>query len=180
MGLASAVNYVATTLNGLAWPQAMQALTSPPPPLACYVQPPNPNVLASVPTAYTWFEMFDESRGSDRYRAGTVPRATYMGGPSGTKTIVHMVPLYIVWMGGSPTDPVANTLFPGMVDAIMAALRVSADPVTVTDPWTGVETVLVDVGETMNGRGYLRDTEPQQLQRLDALVSVQVTEIIAG
>ena len=178
MPLASAVNYVAGLLSGLQWPEGMQNLTNPPPPLAVFVQPPNPDVLASVPTAYTWFESWSESRGNDRMRAGTLPRASYMGGPSGTKSIVHTIPIYFVWMGGSPTDPQASTLFPGMLDAIAAVLRVTSDPSpALVDPWTGQETQLVDIGEVMRGHGYLRDTEPQQLQRLDALLIVEATEI---
>jgi len=158
----------------------MQNLNSPPPPLRCFIQPPNPWVEASVPTAFTWFESWDESRGNDRLRAGTVPRAAYQGAPSGTKSIVHTIPLYVVWQGGSPTDPVADSLFPGMLDAIAAAMRSSADPVLITDPWTSLETQLTGLGELFRGHGYLRDLEPQQLQREDALMSVTVTEIMSA
>ena len=180
MPLASAVAYVKGLLDGLQWPEGMQNLTNPPAPLRCFIQPPNPWVEASTPTAFTWFETWQESRGNDPLRAGTIPRAAYQGGPSGTKSIVHTIPLYVVWQGGSPTDPYADSLFPGMLDAIMAAMRSSQDPVPITDPWTGMETQLTGLGEQYRGHGYLRDTEPQQLQREDALLSVTVTEIFSA
>lgn len=179
MGLASCTGYIRDLLDGLEWPAAIQQLPSPPAPLACYIQPPNP-LVSGDPTAFTWFERGRESRNGARYGAGTVPRAAYPGAPSGTKAIEHTVPVYFVWNGGSPTDPAASSLFPGMVDAIMATLRTSPDPVRLTDPWTGVESWDVDAGETIEYLTYLRDLESQQLQRLDALLTVSVVEVIAG
>jgi hypothetical protein len=181
VGLAATLTYVQGILNGLQWPSGMQALNSPPPPLACYVQPPNPNIAGGTPTAYTWFEQWRNSRANDKLSAGTIPRASYPGGPSGTRSIVHRIPLYVVWMGGSATDPNAPALFPGMVDAISAVLETTPLNVPAVDPWTGVETAIIDIGEDIDGRGYLRDLEPQMSpQRLDALLSVSVTEIISG
>lgn len=180
MPLASAIAYVKGLLDGLQWPEGMQNLTNPPPPLRCFIQPPNPWVEASTPTAFTWFEDWNTSRGNDPLRAGTIPRAAYQGGPSGTKTTVHNIPLYVVWMAGSPTDPYADSLFPGMLDAIQAVLEVAPNPAVVADPWTGVETQLVNIGETIRGHGYLRDTEPQQMQRVDALLICPITEIRSG
>lgn len=175
MGLASTVNYLRDYLDGLEWP--FQNLTSPPGPLQAFITPPNPQVIASAPSAYLWFNRGDESRNGAKYGAGTVPRASYPGGPSGTKAIEHTVPLYLVWDGGSPTDPVVNSLFPGMVDAVMAYLRVAPDPAPVTDPWTGGQTELVDIGEHMSYLTSLRALEPMRLERLDALLELTVTEI---
>lgn len=181
MGLASATNYVKDLLNGLAWPAGMQALTNPPPPLIAQVMPIDPYVLAGTPQAQVWFAHGDESRGNDKYRAGTVPRALTMGGPSGTKTIIHRIAVYLVWTGGSPTDPVRDTLFPGMVDWVMATLRVTTDPQAVPDPWTpSITTDLVDIGETMSFDTALRTLEEQQAQRLDALITLTVTEIMSA
>jgi len=177
MGLASTVQHMKTLLDGLNWPQEIQNLPSPPPPLACYITPPNPNVQASVPTAYVWFNRGMESRSNDALRAGTIPRASYTGGPSGTKSTVHTVPVYFVWLGGSPTDPNADTLFPGMVDAIMATLRVAPDAEQVADPWTDMQSSLVDIGERMSYLTDLRALEPMQLERLDALIECTVTEV---
>jgi hypothetical protein len=180
VGLASAVGYMQNLLNGMNWPAQMQALPSPPPPLACYITPPDPNVLAGTPSAYVWFNRGDEARNGAKYGAGTVPRASYPGGPSGTKTIEHTIPVYVVWTGGSPTDPNVNILFPGMVDAIMATLRVSPDPALVTDPWTGEQTQLVDIGERIAYLTSLRALEPMQAQRLDALLEITATEVLSS
>ena len=180
MGLATAVTYVKSLLDGMNWPQQMAALPSPPPPLRCYIQPPDPNVLSAGPSAYTWFNRGDVSRNPAKYGAGTVPRAAYQGGPSGTKAWAHMVPVYIVWTGSSPTDPLADILFPGMVDAVVNTLQFSPDPVTVTDPWTGVESSLVDVGETISYLTALRALEPMQSERLDALLECSVVEVISA
>ena len=180
MGLASAVGYMQTLLDGMNWPAEMQALPSPPPPLRCFITPPDPNVQAGTPSAYVWFNRGDEARQGAKYGAGTVPRASYPGGPSGTKATAHTIPVYVVWAGGSPTDPLVNILFPGMVDAIMAFLRVSPDPAVVTDPWTGVQTQLVDVGEHMSYLTTLRALEPMQSQRLDALLEITCTEVFSA
>jgi len=180
VGLASAVGYMQQLLDGMNWPAEMQALPSPPPALRCFITPPDPNVAAGTPSAYVWFNRGQESRNPGKYGAGTVPRANYPGGPSGTKTIEHTVPIYVVWAGGSPTDPLVNVLFPGMVDAIMATLRVSVDPAVITDPWTGVQTQLVDVGERISYITDLRALEPMQLQRLDALLEVTCTEVFSA
>ena len=178
MGLASTVNYLKDYLNGLEW--QFTNLTSPPGPLQAYITPPNPNVLASMPSAYLWFNRGTEARDGAKYGAGTVPRASYPGGPSGTKAIEHTVPVYVVWDGGSPTDPVVNSLFPGMVDAIMAALRVAPDPALITDPWTGQQTQLVDIGERISYLTSLRALEPMRLERLDALLELTVVEVFSA
>ena len=180
MGLASTVNYLRDFLDGMQWPDGMRALPNPPPALAAYITPPDPNVLAGTPSAYLWFNRGDENRSGAKYGAGTVPRAQYPGGPSGTKAIEHTVPLYLVWDGGSQTDPVVNTLFPGMVDAVMAALRVSPDPALITDPWTGDQSQLVDIGERISYLTSLRALEPQRLQRLDALLELTCTEVFSS
>ena len=180
MPLASCVNYIQGLLDGMAWPEGMQNLTSPPPPLACYITPPDPNVLSGTPSAYVWFNRGTESRNPAKYGAGTIPRAAYSGAPSGTKALDHTIPVYLVWTGGSPTDPEVNRLFPGMVDAVMDTLRSSADPVIISDPWTGQQSELVDVGENQTWLTDLRALEPMRSERLDALIEVSVVEIISA
>jgi hypothetical protein len=166
-------------LQTVTWPPGMLALTSPPGQLQVYITPPNPNVQASAPTACIWMMRGTENRDNAKYGAGTIPRANYAGGPSGTKAVAHSIPVYIVWEGPG-NDPNADNLFPGMLDAIMATLRVSADPVEVTDPWDGTQSWIVDVGETMTYDSDLFAVAPQTLERWDALLTVPVVEVIAG
>jgi hypothetical protein len=67
-----------------------------------------------------------------------------------------------------------------MVDAVMDTLRSSADPVIISDPWTGVQTELVDVGENITWLTDLRALEPMRSERLDALLEVSVVEVISA
>jgi hypothetical protein len=176
MPLASVTSFVAGLLDGMTWPAGMQALTSPPPPLVSTVIPTSPTVSAG-PAAYVWFGRVRESRANAEYSAGTIPRGY------GTKTQNHGILIYVVWTGGSPSDPNAAILFPGMVDAIMANLRTTSLPssgVPVTDPWTGAVTNVVDIGEVQSVDTYLRELEPMQLQRLDALIEAQVVEVMTA
>ena len=75
-------------------------------------------------------------------------------------------------------DPNFATLFPGMVDAIRAVLRVSADPVEITDPWTSEQSWLVDVGETMTYDLDLWAVENQRIERWDCMLTCSVLEVI--
>ena len=47
-------------------------------------------------------------------------------------------------------DPDGDTLFGGIMDGIMDALRTSfPNPAILTDPWTGVQTLAANTGEDM-------------------------------
>jgi len=174
------MEYTKTLLQTVTWPAAMLALPSPPGSLQVNLTPPNPNVIASAPTASVWFLRFMESRDQNRLKAGTIPRATYPGGPSGTKAAEHTVAIYIAWEGTSATDPNQDILFPGMLDAIRSVLRVSPDPEVITDPWTGEQSYVVDVGEIIDGQTDLEALAPQRLNRWDALLTCPVTEIFSA
>jgi hypothetical protein len=163
--------YLRGLLDGLVWPftgvEALQA----------YITPPDPEVTANVPKAYIWPSRGDESRAVSR--GGTVPRALTLGGPSGFKGVIHDLEVYLVWFG-QDDDPDADNLFPGMADAVMAALRVSADPAVVADPYTGVESTLIDVAEQMTYQITLRALVDQSYNRYDCLISLSINELIAS
>lgn len=162
--------YLQTLLNGLPLPGSA-------PNLAAYITPPNPNVSTEIPTAYIWPSTGNETR--NPAMGGTVPRASFAGGPSGTKPIVHTLHIYVIWDQAND-DPQADTWFPGMLDAIMATLRVSPDPVKVTDPYTNIESWLVDVGERMSYQVSVSALESQRMYRYDGLITCLLNEIIAG
>ena len=180
MTLVASMEYVKGLLETVTWPAPMLALPSPPGTLQVNLTPPNPNVIASAPTASVWFLRFMESRDQNRLKAGTIPRALVVGGPSGTKAAEHTVAIYIAWEGTSSTDPNQDILFPGMLDAIRSVLRVSPDPVVVTDPWDGSQSYIVDVGEIIDGQTDLEALAPQRLNRWDALLTCPVTEIFSA
>ena len=177
MTLLASMQYMKTTLDGLTWPASIMALSNPPGPLSAHITAPNPNVLASSPNAYIWFLRGTENRDNAKYGAGTIPRASYPGGPSGTKAVEHSIPIYIVW-DAQQGDVNFATLFPGMVDAIRAALRYSGDPVEITDPWTSEQSWLVDVGENMTYDLDLWAVENQRIERWDCMLTCSVVEVI--
>ena len=176
--------YIKGLLDQMPWPDTMTGLTVP----NAYIQPPNPNVQSEIPAIYIWMSRGRESRDSSRLRAGTVPRISGPGGPSGTKPVEHSIPVWLVWMMDSE-DPDIDNLFPGMLWAIQEVLRsvaygadsqVTADPALLTDPWTSEQSYLIDLGEVMSYEVYERTLEPQRFLRLDGYIDLQVTEVIAA
>jgi hypothetical protein len=164
--------YVKTLLNGLAWPIANL------PALQCQITPPDPNVEANIPQAYVWPARGRENRNPKN--GGTIPRATSDTSPSGLKTQQHRLEVFLVWWG-QDDDVDADTLFPGMVDAVMDALRVSADPTPVlTDPWTSRQSYLIDVGEAMDYEITIRAVADQRYNRYDALITCVIHEVFAA
>jgi hypothetical protein len=163
--------YIQGLLNGLAMPGSA-------PDLVAYITPPavdtNPD---ATPRAYVWPASGNESR--NPALGGTVPRASTLGGPSGTKPVVHTLHIYVIWDQAND-DPQADTWFPGMLEAIMSTLRVSQDPVQVTDPYTSISSWLVDVGERMSYQIQVSALESQRYYRYDGLISCVLNELIAS
>jgi hypothetical protein len=167
MPLASTTAYIKSLLNGLPMPGGL-------PNMAAYINPPDPNDEANIPTAYVWAPDFDESRNEEQ--GGTIPRNSGPGTPSGTKALEHMIEVFLVYFQAND-DPQADSLFFGVVDASLAALRTSDDPAIITDPYTGMQSSLYDVGEVMRGRTVISAVGDQAWNRLDALLTCTVHEI---
>ena len=145
------------------------------PNMAARITPRDPEVETDIPTAYVWPTDGDEGR--DPEKGGAVPRNSGVGTASGTKGTEHNIDVYVVWFGADDTEGI-DSLFPGIVDAVMAAFRFSADPATATDPYTGELSTLVDIGEKMSYRLTLRSLVEQAYNRYDALVGLSVLEVI--
>ena len=111
MPITSTIQYVKAQLDGLAMPGGI-------PNMAAYITPPDPNVEAEIPTCYIWPTKGREARESGR--GGTIPRNTGPQTPSGTKPITHMIDLFVVYFGADD-DPQADSLFPGVIDAVLEA-----------------------------------------------------------
>jgi hypothetical protein len=139
--------------------------------LACYITPPDPGVL-SVPSSYLWPGSGSETR-------LTSPRA---GGPQvddpGWKKLSHRLELWIAWVSAAG-DPANDTSFPAVIDAVMAALRPSPDPVPLTDPVSGViSSVLIGVGEDMSyDVAVVHALEDQRYLRYDARLTLPILEL---
>jgi hypothetical protein len=138
--------------------------------LAAYLTPPDPGTL-TVPTAYIWPENGQEKR-------LTPPRVGVqnVAGP-GWKCIAHRVALYLTWVGAA-NDPSADTNFPAVIDAVMSALRISDDQVTITDPVSGaLSSVLIGIGEELTyDFSVVHTLADQRYLRYDARLTVTLEE----
>jgi hypothetical protein len=146
------------------------------------ITPPDPRTQARIPAIYIWPADGDENRSTEL--GGTVPRNTGFGTSSGTKGIMHSIDVYITWFSsnnrqGQDGGPIQqDPVFPGMVDALMAALRYSQpNPATITDPSTGVESDIYNVGESMRYRTGVESTADERWLRYDCLVTCMIWEI---
>lgn len=139
------------------------------------ITPPDPNIQAKVPTIYIWPTDGEENRSPEL--GGTVPRNTGPNTSSGTKGMSHQVDVYMVWFSaeaGVQQDPV----FPGMVDAVMYALRTSMpNPVTMTDPNSGLVSDIYNTGEDMHYTTGIISTAEERTKRYDALIKLSIWEI---
>lgn len=169
MPIAAVTSYVKGILAGLPMPGQNT------PALVAYITPPDPNVEAEIPTAYVWPAIGDESR--NPARDGTIPRNTGPATPSGTKPFDHTIDVFVVFFMADD-DPQADSLFPGMVDAVMEQLRTSEDPVPLTDPYSGQQSTLYDLGERMSYQITVSAVSDQAWNRYDCLIRCPVMELI--
>jgi hypothetical protein len=184
VSIAAVQSYVKGLLDQLQWPGAMAGL----PPLNCYIKAPDPYVQSSIPEADVWMRHGRESRDTDRLRGGTVPRIEIPGGPSGTKIHEYQIPIFLIWEMDT-ADPDTDNLFAGMLWAMMSALRGttyaaggqnSVTSVPLTDPWTGEQSWLIDLGEDFTWDSDFRALEPQRSLRFDGVIDCSVCELIAA
>lgn len=167
MPIASTLEYVKGLLNGLAMPGINT------PNMVAYITPPDPNVEAQYPTAYVWPTDGHESRNAP----GTIPRNTGPNTPSGFKPVNHMIDVFIIYFMADD-DTQADSLFPGIVDAVMAALRTSQDSETLTDPYTGATSTLYNLGESIDYQIVISSLADQAYNRYDCLLRCPVMELI--
>jgi hypothetical protein len=168
MPIVSAQNYILSVLDGLPMPNGNYRLDA-------YITPPDPLVEYDNPAAFIW--PTDGAENRNGAQGGSIPRNTGVNTEAGTKPIVHVIDIYMVWFGQGD-DKDADTWFPGMVDAVMWALRTSADPAVVSDPYTQINSQLIDVGEVMSYKIGVRATTDEAYNRYDALITCRVTEIL--
>lgn len=126
MPLNSVQLYIKSQLNGLQLPLTQQGVT------AAYIAPPNPGVIEQ-PLIYIWGAIDNES-----------PATT------ASQKLMYDVDLWVYWVEDSD-DPLADSLFPIVLDAIKAQLRglKRVLPAQITDPVTGLVSDLLAVGRHM-------------------------------
>ncbi|HEV2353151.1 MAG TPA: hypothetical protein VGR89_02825 [Puia sp.] len=168
MGLVVVQSFLLNLLDALPMPYGRPAANA-------YITPPDPRVQAKIPAIYIWPADGDENRSEEL--GGTVPRNKGVGTASGTKGILHRMDVYLTWTSagsGTQQDPV----FPGMVDAIMFALRFSMpNPTYITDPNTNLTSTIYNTGEMMTYRTGVESLADERWKRYDCLITVNVWEI---
>jgi hypothetical protein len=168
--IASVLSFVKQQLAGIPMP-GPNALA-----MKAYITPPDPNVDAQIPTAYVWPTDGTESR--DTGKGGSSPRNTGPGTPAGWKPIEHVVDVFIVYFMADD-DPQADSLFPGIVDAAMYALRTCQDSATLADPYNpNITSTLYDLGENLHYQIVISALADQAYNRYDALIRCSCYELI--
>jgi hypothetical protein len=165
--IASAISFVKSLLDDIGMPAGL-------PSLAAYIisKSPDPNQESSVPTCYILRSDGPEKRLS-------MTRNTGPGTSAGEKQITHSVKILVVYFMSS-NDPDGDTLFAGIMDGIMDALRTSfPNPAILTDPWTGVQTLAANTGEDMT-YDLLPPaaTKNQRLLLCEGVITVPLLEVI--
>jgi hypothetical protein len=170
MPVAAVTLYVKSLLDGLPMPGpnalAMQA----------FITPPDPNTETQMATAYIWPTDGHETRNPQQ--GGAIPRNTGPGTAAGWKPISHMIDVFIDWFQADD-DPQADSIFPGIVDAVMFALRTSTDSVTLTDPYNpNVTSTLYNLGEDISYQTVISSLADQAYDRYQALLRCPCVELI--
>lgn len=168
MPIVAVQQFLLNLLDGLPMPYGF-------PSAKAYVTPPDPRVRAKIPAIYIWPSDGDENRSADL--GGTIPRNTGPGTGSGTKGIVHRMDVYLTWFSAG-SGKVQDPIFPGMLDAVMYALRFSQpNPVTWTDTNSGLVSEICNIGEEITYRTGIESTADERQKRYDALIGVNAWEI---
>lgn len=124
MSLISVQDYIASECDGLASPvfDTSIALVQPPP----FIQ------LSPIPVVYIWGGKLDEDR-------MTLPRLR------GQKRVAWTIRGWVQWVGDNSIED--QRRFPAFLDALRDHLRAVVIPETLTDPYSGQVSKLLNLGE---------------------------------
>lgn len=180
MPLASTMAYVKNLINGQNTIGSAGGISPGQGRIKAYVSPPDPNLQASVPTAYVW-----TARGNERRNSGprSVPPlgktpTTGPAAPAGWKMQTHNLMIWLVWFDDSE-DSNQDSNFPWFIDTVMNILRTAQMPMTVTDAGNGLQSQLINLGQNMDyDFAPLRATASQRYVRYDASITAPVEEWI--
>jgi hypothetical protein len=166
MPLVSALEYVQGLISGIPVPGEAGASG----PLVALITPYDPDESGEA-RAYVWGGAGQENRLA-------FPRNTGPNTLGGWKTLYHNVEIFLVWFD-SDSDVDVDTSFPALLDAVMDVLRTSTDPQVVTDPYTGRQSNMVNLGEDMNYT-YVppHSVADQRYLRFDARITTRLCELV--
>lgn len=131
MALNAVQLYVCGLLDQLQIPGVAQPLTA-------YVTPPTVEDLDG-PRAYVWGARM-------RGKRQTAPRITTTAASAGFKRLDWVVDVYLVYET-LPDSPTVDQEFPVLIDAVMNRTWTTPMPVYITDPTTGVQSQVLQIGE---------------------------------
>lgn len=147
--------------------------------LEAFVSPPDPETRQINPHAYVWAARGPEKRNSGKRStppAGAPQYNPIM--PAGWKLLTHTIEVYLTWFDDN-RDPQIDSSFPLVIDITMAILRGCRMPMDLTDPATGLNCQLINLGEVLSYEYVpVRSTASQRYQRQDALITAPVEEWI--
>lgn len=159
MSLNAIQSHVRSLLDGLPSPYFPQA--------KAWIAPPVPNE-ASEPQIFVWGQ-----RGNEHRHAG--------GRPFGVKKARHRLDIYVV-VADEIDDPHADAAFPLILDSVVWVLRTTQMPVLgLTDPDTGEQSNLMEIGETIDTDYSVPHTiQDQRYLWYTGLIQTEVEEQIRG
>lgn len=150
MPLNSIQLYVQSVLQGAQGPDAGGNLIYGQP-WQVYIAPPTPGIAGYAPVVYVW----GGRKVEDRWTMG--------GRTGGNKRLAWEIDVYC-WVPDYADGPAIDQAMPVIsdyMDSLFRAVKVNAGlPVPITDPVTGVESQVIDIGERME----LRYFTPQALE----------------
>lgn len=137
-----------------------------------FIAPPDPET-EPTPKFYIWGSTVSE----DRMASPRVPENGDLA-QAGWKEMNHLLDIWLVWFSDEDTDSsTINVAFPAVVDMLAKILRESPDPVKVSDPLTGMDSELLDIGERMAIDMYPpRAMEDARILRYDAKFQLTILE----
>jgi hypothetical protein len=146
--------------------------------IEAFINPPDPETNQVNPHAYVWAARGPENRNSGKRNPARPVAAPTPQMPAGWKILKHQVEVYLTWFEDNG-DPQQDSSFPLVIDLVMNVLRCCQMPLDVTDPATGINCQLINLGEQLNYEYVpVRSTASQRLQRQDALITAPVEEWI--
>jgi hypothetical protein len=141
--------------------------------IEAFIAPPDPET-EPTPKAYIWGTTGSE----DRMASPRVPENGDIS-QAGWKEINHLTDVWLAWFSDEESDVrTLDVAFPAVVDYLAKILRESPDPVKVSDPLTGMDSELLDIGERMTMDMYPpRATADQRIWRYDAKFQLVILEV---
>ena len=145
-------------------------------PISALITPLDPDVQADgVARCYVW-----PAQGPEKRRA--MPRntgaASVAASQAGWKQIEHALQVFLVWMDPDPEDPNVDVNFPLLIDYVMFLLRTSPNEAQWLNPYDGLVSHMINLGEVMSYDFVPpRTLEPQTLKRYDARITTTLLEL---